>query len=329
LKRKIRKNNNPLFLKKHAYGFTEREMEQGLYRNTKIIVVDDEVETLNLIKEYLSEKGINVAVAENGEKAMELIREYSYNIAILDLYLPDTTGLELLREISESYPKMQVIMITGYGTIHDAVECMKMGAADFTTKPLRLDHILLTINKLIEKTRLVEEAEMADYYRMLSHTDELTGLFNLRHLIPTLKREVERHVRYDHNLGVAMLDIDNFKKYNDTNGHEAGNRLLVNLAQTLRHNTRNCDLRTRYGGEEFVIVFPETTPAESSIVAQRICRSLENNLGITVTIGLASLPINSINAEELIKMADRAMYWGKRNGKNQIVVYSQDTVSFK
>jgi len=304
-------------------------MEQGLYRNTKIIVVDDEIETLNLIKEYLSEKGINVAVAENGEKAMELIREYSFNIAILDLYLPDTTGLELLREISESYPKIQVIMITGYGTIHDAVECMKMGAADFITKPLLLDHIHLTINKLIEKNRLVEEAEMADYYRMLSHTDELTGLFNLRHLIPTLKREVERHVRYDHNLGVAMLDIDNFKKYNDTNGHEAGNRLLVNLAQTLRHNTRNCDLLTRYGGEEFVIVFPETTPAESSIVAQRICRSLENNLGITVTIGLASLPINSNNAEELIKMADRAMYWGKRNGKNQIVVYSQDTVSFK
>ncbi len=307
----------------------ERHMEQTVYKNTKIIVVDDEVETLNLIKDYLSEKGMNVTVAETGEKAVELLSEHAFDIAILDLYLTDTTGLELLREIKEFHPKMQAIMITGYGTIHDAVECMKMGAADFITKPLLLDHIHLTINKLLENARLVEEAEMAEYYKMLSHTDELTGLFNLRHLRPTLRKEVERHIRYDHTLSVAMLDIDDFKKYNDTNGHEAGNKLLVNLALTLRHNTRNCDLLIRYGGEEFVIVFPETTPEESSVVAQRICRSLETSLGVTVTIGLASLPKDTMNSEELLKMADKAMYWGKRNGKNQIVVYSPEIITFK
>jgi diguanylate cyclase (GGDEF)-like protein len=307
----------------------ERYMEQTVYKNTKIIVVDDEVETLNLIRDYLSEKGMNVTVAETGEKAVELLSEHAFDIAILDLYLTDTTGLELLREIKEFHPKMQAIMITGYGTIHDAVECMKMGAADFITKPLLLDHIHLTINKLLENARLVEEAEMAEYYKMLSHTDELTGLFNLRHLRPTLRKEVERHVRYDHTLSVAMLDIDDFKKYNDTNGHEAGNKLLVNLALTLRHNTRNCDLLIRYGGEEFVIVFPETTPDESSVVAQRICRSLETSLGVTVTIGLASLPRDTLNSEELLKMADKAMYWGKRNGKNQIVVYSPEITIFK
>jgi diguanylate cyclase (GGDEF)-like protein len=299
-------------------------MEQTVYKSTNIIVVDDDPETLNLIRDYLSEKGMNVTVADNGEKAIELIKEHSYNIAILDLYLPDTTGLDLLHEIKEYHPKMQAIMITGYGTIHDAVECMKTGAADFITKPLHLDHIHLTINKLLENVRLVEEAELADYYRMLSHTDELTGLFNLRHLRPTLRKEVDRHIRYDHTLGIAMIDIDNFKKYNDTNGHEAGNKLLINLAQTLRHSTRNCDLLTRYGGEEFVIVFPETQPGESCVVAQRICRSLETMLGVTVTIGLASLPKDTLNSDELIKMADKAMYWGKKNGKNQVVVYSPE-----
>ena len=304
-------------------------MEQTVYKSTKIIVVDDEVETLSLISDYLSEKGMNVTVAETGEKAIELIKEHAFNIAILDLYLTDTTGLELLREIKEFHPKIQAIMITGYGTIHDAVECMKMGAADFITKPLLLDHIHLTINKLLENARLVEEAEMADYYRMLSHTDELTGLFNLRHLKPTLRKEVDRHIRYGHNLSVAMLDIDNFKKYNDTNGHEVGNKLLVNLAQTLRHNTRNCDLLNRYGGEEFIIVFPETMPGESCVVTQRICRSLETIMGITVTIGLASLPKDTLNSEELIKMADKAMYWGKRNGKNQVVVYSPEITTLR
>lgn len=304
-------------------------MEQIGYKNIKIIVVDDEVESLDLISEYLTEKGMDVSVADTGAKAMELIKEHAYNIAILDLYLTDTTGLELLREIKDSHPKMQSIMITGYGTIHDAVECMKMGAADFITKPLHLDHILLTINKLLENARLVEEAEMADYYKMLSHTDDLTGLFNLRHLKPALKKEVERHIRYDHPLSVAMIDIDNFKKYNDTNGHEAGNKLLFNLGQMLRHNTRNCDILSRYGGEEFVVVLPETTPDEASIVAQRICNSLETNLDITATIGLANLPKDAMNGEELIKMADKAMYWGKRNGKNRIVVYTPEIMTFK
>jgi PleD family two-component response regulator len=205
----------------NSFSEMERFMEQTVYKSTKIIVVDDDVETLSLISDYLSEKGMNVTVAETGEKAIELIKEHAFDIAILDLYLLDTTGLELLREIKEFHPKIQAIMITGYGTIHDAVECMKMGAADFITKPLHLDHILLTINKLLENERLAEEAEMAEQYRMLSLTDELTGLFNLRHLRPTLRKEVERHIRYDHTLSVAMLDIDNFKKYNDTNGHEA------------------------------------------------------------------------------------------------------------
>jgi len=304
-------------------------MEQTVYKNTKVIVVDDEVETLSLIRDYLSEKGMNVSIAETGEEAVELLSEHAFDIAILDLYLNDTTGLELLREIREFHPKIQAIMITAYGTIQDAVECMKMGAVDFITKPVHLDHIHLTINKLLENARIAEEAEMAEYYKMLSHTDELTGLFNLRHLRPTLRKEVERHIRYDHTLSVAMLDIDDFKKYNDTNGHEAGNKLLVNLALTLRHNTRNCDLLIRYGGEEFVIVFPETTPDESSVVAQRICRSLETSLGVTVTIGLASLPRDTMNSEELLKMADKAMYWGKRNGKNQIVVYSPEITIFK
>ncbi|MGD0210267.1 MAG: diguanylate cyclase, partial [Desulfomonilia bacterium] len=215
----------------------------------------------------------------------------------------------------------QVVMITGYGTIRDAVECMKLGASDFITKPILLDHLHLTIRRILEEVRLKEEAELADYYRNLSRTDELTGLYNFRHLMSVLKNEVSRHMRYNRTLSLAMIDIDDFKKYNDAKGHEEGNELLIRLAHVFKHNTRNCDILARYGGEEFIIIFPETSIEEALVVSQRICSTVESTLGVSVTMGLSSLPKDSSEPHEIIRIADAAMYWGKIHGKNQIAIY--------
>jgi len=304
-------------------------MEKDTLKNTRVLVVDDEQETLDLISEYLSDKGMYVVTAATGEQALKCFHEEMIGLLILDLYMPDMNGIELLKKIKDIQPKTLVIMITGYGTIHDAVECMKLGASDFITKPLLLDHIHITITRILEEARLKEEAELAQYYKFLSHTDELTGLYNHRHLVATLKRETERHLRYNHTMSLAMVDIDNFKNYNDTKGHEAGNELLIKLALIMRQNTRNCDILTRYGGEEFVIMFPETPPQEACVVAQRICHSLEASLDVTVTIGLASLPKDTKDHDELIRLADKAMYWGKEHGKNRIVVYDGDIATCK
>lgn len=295
-------------------------------KKTTILLVDDEVETLDLISDYLSEKGLHLTTTTNGEQAVNLVEHNGFQIAIVDLHLPGMTGAELLKIIKKIRPHMQVIMITGYGTIRDAVECMKLGASDFITKPILLDHLHLTINRILEESRLKEEAELATYYKNLSRIDELTGLYNFRHLISMLKNEVTRHMRYNRTMSLAMIDIDNFKNYNDSRGHEEGNELLMRLSHVFRHNTRNCDILARYGGEEFVILFPETSLEESIVVSQRICSTVEASLGVSVTIGLSSLPMNTIDHNELIRMADKAMYWGKQHGKNQIVVY-EDAMS--
>ncbi|MEA2102410.1 MAG: GGDEF domain-containing protein, partial [Thermodesulfobacteriota bacterium] len=118
-------------------------------------------------------------------------------------------------------------------------------------------------------------------------------------------------------------DIDDFKNYNDTKGHEEGNALLKHLSHILRHNTRNCDILARYGGEEFVIIFTETVIHEAKVVSQRICITIKESLGISVTIGLASMPDDTSDYKELIKKADKAMYWGKTHGKNQTVLYTE------
>ncbi len=290
-------------------------------KKTKILLVDDEQETLDLISEYLLEKGYDLSSAANAEQAVSMVEKDNYQIAIVDLHLPGMTGAELLKLIKNIRSHIQVIMITGYGTIRDAVECMKLGASDFITKPILLDHLLLTINRILEEARLKEEAELASYYRTLSRTDELTGLYNFRHLISMLKNEVTRHIRYNRIMSLAMIDIDNFKQYNDAKGHEEGNELLTRLAHIFRHNTRNCDILARYGGEEFVILFPETSLEEATIVAERICKTVVVTLDVSVTIGLAGLPQHTADYNELLRMADQAMYWGKQHGKNKIVVY--------
>lgn len=294
--------------------------------NINILIVDDDKEIIDLVNDYLSQKGFKVSTAMDGEIALELFKENIYHIAIIDLYIPEINGTDLLKEIKRIRPETGIIMITGFGTIKDAVECMKLGAADFITKPIMLDHLYMTINRILEEARLKEEAELASYYKSLSHLDELTGLYNFRHLVSSLKKEAERHLRYNHPLSIAMIDIDNFKDYNDSQGHEEGNELLIRLAHTFRHNTRNCDIITRYGGEEFVIIFPETPLTEAVVVTRRILKTVESSLEISVTIGLASLPNDSRDYKELIRLADKAMYWGKKRGKNQLVLY-EDTTS--
>lgn len=296
---------------------------------TKILLVDDEVETLDLISDYLVDKGLDLTSATTGEQAISLVEQNGFQIAIVDLHLPGMTGAELLEKIKDIRPHIQVIMITGYGTIRDAVECMKLGASDFITKPILLDHLHLTINRIIEEFRLKEEAGLATYYKTLSRTDELTGLFNFRHLIFMLDSEVTRHMRYNRTMSLAMIDIDDFKVYNDTKGHEEGNELLVRLSHVFRHNTRNCDVLARYGGEEFVIIFPETALKEALVVSKRICKTVESSLDVSITIGLSSLPKNTSDHNELIRMADKAMYWGKQRGKNQVVVYDEEMSTCK
>jgi len=303
--------------------------DANMNKKTRILLVDDEQETLDLIAEYLTEKGFDLSTSTTAEHAIQLAEQDGYQIAIVDLHLPGMTGSELLKHIKKVRPHIQVIMITGYGTIRDAVECMKLGASDFITKPILLDHLHLTINRILQESRLKEEAELAVYYKNLSRTDELTGLYNFRHLVSLLKSEVTRHLRYNRTMSLAMIDIDDFKSYNDSRGHEEGNELLMRLSHVFRHNTRNCDVLARYGGEEFVIIFPETALEEAVIVAERICRTVSVTLEVSVTIGLAGLPRHTADYNELIRMADRAMYWGKQHGKNQIVVYDDSMSTCK
>lgn len=177
---------------------------------------------------------------------------------------------------------------------------------------------------------LIDNARLYKRVEALAIRDGLTNLFNHRHFQEVLEREVKNAERTGSPLGLIILDIDNFKKFNDTYGHPEGDRVLRTVADILLDNTRGKDVVARYGGEEFVIILPETSRQGAMTVAQTIRQKVESysfsshnpsqaSIGMSITGGVALFPENARTAKELIVAADNALFLGKRNGKNQVV----------
>jgi len=186
--------------------------------------------------------------------------------------------------------------------------------------------------KLLEKVALqiaapVENAQLYSRLEEKSRIDELTGLFNRRHFEERLKEEVSRHSRYGDVFSIFMLDLDNFKAYNDTYGHPAGDNLLSQMGKIIKGSVRNIDRAFRYGGDEFVIILPQTTREDAYVVAERVRVQIDKAMGkqaiaVTCSIGLSNYPMDGVVADELIDVADNALYHAKRAGGNQILLSS-------
>ena len=170
----------------------------------------------------------------------------------------------------------------------------------------------------------LREREGQSELERLSLTDALTGLYNRRHLMGTLASEVQRSRRLRRSFTVLLADVDQFKQYNDTHGHLAGDTALVKIAEVFRQTTRAVDCVARYGGEEFVVMLLECSLSTAAIVAERVrARVAQQELGagrLTVSIGLAEYPEGGDTPEDLIATADAAMYRAKGAGRNQVVV---------
>lgn len=175
----------------------------------------------------------------------------------------------------------------------------------------------------------LKRAKLYQKVQELSITDSLTGLFNRRYFLERLEEEIERTKRFGISLSFLMLDIDNFKYYNDNFGHLVGDAILRNIASVIKENTRQIDLVARYGGEEFAILLPETIKTGAYFAAERIRKNLEKQiirtydeeLRVTVSIGVSSLPEDANTSLELIERSDIALYEAKRLGKNRVCIY--------
>lgn len=294
----------------------------------KILVVDDELINVQVLTNHLSLQSYQVDTASDGIEALKKIKDNDYDLVLLDIMMPKMSGYEVcnnLREVKSIYD-LPVIMLTAKNQPQDIVVGFDMGANDYLVKPFEKTELLARVKTLVSLKMSVRDAiENAK----LANTDMLTGLDNRRYLFEQANHEFDLAKGSNKNLSLLMLDIDHFKKFNDTYGHDTGDEIIKMVARGLRKATRELDIIGRYGGEEFTVILPNTDSVEAMAVAENIRKTIEQRtyisekygeLKCTISIGVAVLSKHSYKIQDLFKMADNNLYTAKRNGRNRVEI---------
>jgi diguanylate cyclase (GGDEF)-like protein len=285
-----------------------------------ILVFEEDPSAANLIESALKSASYRVWPAATAREALDLLRTNTFPVAITELRSSKMNGVQFTQEVHKISQGTNVLVITFYSFINSAIEAMEAGAYGYITKPLNSSEIRIVVQRAVERFLLLSTSDEKDYFVDLAVRDGLTGLFNRRYFNELINVEINRIKRAPAALSLLMLDIDNFKNYNDTQGHPAGDEVLKNAAKVFKDSVRAMDIVCRYGGEEFIIMLPQTGKPGAKIIAERLRVQVGLYLPTTVSIGIASLPEDAQSIEELIHKADDALYQAKNSGKNKTCV---------
>lgn len=293
-------------------------------QTTNILIVEDDPLVLRGFETILKQDGYKIFPVNNGQKALDLISQQSFDIVLTDLKMEGINGLDILEEVKKISPDTPVIVITGYESLDSAVCALRGGAYDYLIKPCQDNDLKLTIKRGLEKRKL--EKELLG----LATTDSLTKLYNRNYFLSRFEEEFEKAVRYKNNISCVMIDIDHFKNVNDNYGHQRGDEVLLQLSDILKINSRNIDIVGRYGGEEFIIILPQTDSESAYKFSERLRRVIKSNefevnhnkiIKITISIGVSSFPQSKVKSySDLIQLADNALYSAKRKGRDKSVL---------
>ncbi|MGK2961612.1 MAG: diguanylate cyclase [Gemmatimonadaceae bacterium] len=304
----------------------------------QILVVDDHEDNVEVLRARLEARGYDVRGANSGQEALDIIREWTPDLVLLDVMMPDMDGLEVVKRLKadRNLPFIPVIMQTALDSTERMVAGLEAGADDYVTKPINFAELearvrsLLRIKKLQQalSEREKELSMMNDRLLHISLTDGLTGVDNRRSLEQRLEEMFEHSLRLHEPIACVMCDIDHFKKVNDTYGHAAGDEVLKQFAEILRNEAREIDRVGRYGGEEFLLLLPGTVLDSAVTFAERLRQRVDDHtfsfeggtLKRTMSCGVASWPHPRIaGREEMLKAADDALYVAKETGRNRVV----------
>jgi diguanylate cyclase (GGDEF)-like protein len=312
----------------------------------KVLVVEDSKVTMKALCRYLESMGvINLTTAVSGQEAIEAFRKERPDIVLLDAMLPDIDGFDIarkLREMERGNEWAAIIFLTSLDKDEDVARGIEMGGDDYLVKPVSaavLQAKIRAMGRLVTMQRgLVDvtQKQNATNKRLqrLTTIDGLTGIGNRRSFDDFAVREWRRCVRMKKPMSIVMVDVDHFKQYNDTYGHQEGDACLKAVAALVaRSAPRAGDLAARYGGEEFALILGETSLDGAMWVANHIRQQVEErNIPhsastynhVTVSCGVASVqPGDAPALEDLLKAADNALYTAKEQGRNRVVGASQ------
>jgi diguanylate cyclase (GGDEF)-like protein len=317
-----------------------RQQPAPATRRFRILIVDDDRDSVELLREWLAMSGYDVATAATGREALQKARTTRPDLILLDLLIPPPSGFEVVRALKRDrvLSAVPIIVMTVRRDVKSKVESLRTGADDFIVKPFHFDELDAVLRASLKKRYLYASLERANQQLRdanerllkLTVTDERTNLLNDRYLRRRLHEEFKRAQRYGTPLSAAMVDLDHFKKINDKYGHDCGDQVLREFGALLTQNARTTDIVGRFGGEEFLMILPNTDGIRAAIVAERVRRAAEEHVyryreflvRVTVSIGIASYPANSRIGDEdaLLKSADDALYRAKEASRNKVMV---------
>ena len=288
-----------------------------------VLIVDDSRDVHRLLKINLKNEDLEFISAHDGLEGLLAAQQYTPSLIILDLDLPALDGISVLKRLKEGAKTQQipVIVLSGQQNPDDKVATFDLGAIDYVTKPFEMTELRVRVRSALRMQQLVQMLAQR------AQIDGLTGLWNRTFFDRRWAEEHARCTRHGHPMSVALLDLDHFKSVNDNHGHPAGDMVLQSVAKILQRESRQSDLACRYGGEEFVLLMPDTATPDAASVCERIRHAVEAtrwarlpNLRCTVSIGVAGCTGTCpVSPEQWVEEADRNLYTAKRSGRNQIV----------
>ena len=302
-----------------------------------VLVLEDSFLDLEKITETLKRDHNDVAPTETCARAIERALGEEFDLVIISLALLDEDGLRLCSQLrsNERTRQVPILLMADDGDLNRVAKGLELGANDYLMKPLDRNELLARVRTQVRRRRYQDRLR-ANYEQSLSMalTDSLTGVFNRRYVSAHLPRLLERAVDSNKPVSVLMFDIDHFKVVNDTYGHDVGDEVLKEVANRASRNLRTFDLVARMGGEEFLVILPDTDSEAAALVAERLRERIGDQpfkvghevgaLTVTVSIGYTIGGVPGDLAENLIKRADDALYQAKRTGRNRVVRDQRD-----
>jgi diguanylate cyclase (GGDEF)-like protein len=289
--------------------------------NGHILIADDDQDFRRLLARRAVRMGLELDEADDGHEALKMVRDQKFDVLVLDLYMPQATGLDVFEAAQAVDPDIQALVLTGSATLETAIEALRVGVYDYLTKPLEsMAAFEMALTRALEHRYLVRENKrLFKEVQRLAVTDPLTQLYNRHKLDETLKLEIERAIRYGRSLSLIMLDVDNLKSVNDEFGHQVGDEVLKSIASAIKDVIRQVDLPVRYGGDEFVILLPEANFEEAFGVERRLHKRIKEQVfkghQLTISSGVVQWRGSFVSAENFIKAADEAMYRAKKENR--------------
>lgn len=330
----------------------------------QVLIVDDEVDNLRALERTLRPQ-FDIVSESDPVRGLELLKARQFASVISDQRMPQMLGTEFLTRAAKISPLTTRIVLTAFPETREILEAINRAEIyRYVTKPWDnqelvgivkqavTHHEILKKNESLVRELTAKEAELRqlnvsleatvrdrtqelreanERLSELAMTDPLTKTLNRRPFYAKLQEEIERSKRHRRPIGVAMVDLDHFKEFNDMEGHLAGDEALKKVVQIFSANLRKSDSLCRYGGEEFLILFPETHLQSGQEICERLRSQVERNgfqgerkpAYLTLSVGLAGYPLHAEDAESIIQAADRALYKAKETGRNRVVVYHE------